>query len=188
MHTLDRDPEVRTKRDGIARWKAGEFGNRLQMWDSFEEFKASGFTGIAGYRSRIPDQKRCQTHMTVDEIEVALKQEVATGASWDEFYIGESPDDNKLLVQGEFFYSLDGPTLFFNTTPGINMRTALKTAQHVTGVRAIGILRHFLDGSSFDDMMDLTNLYPEAVVEFAAYSIPLGSCHRNTIVWEVRNF
>lgn len=183
------DPVIRHKKDFIERWKRGDFGNRLRTWDSLEEFLASGTTDcLVGYRSRVSSSKRCRTHFKPEEIEEAVRQEIARGAGADELYIGESPDDSTLRLQGEFYYGLSGPSLFYDTTPGLNMRTAMLRGRQTYGVTAMQLLRYHMDGSSFDDMMELTNTYPNAVVEFSVYGHKLGNCGRNTIIWDVRDF
>jgi hypothetical protein len=46
-----------------------------------------------------------------------------------------------------------------------------------------------MDPSSRDDLDALFDLYPDAAVEFACFPHNLGIFpHRNTVIWEVRNY
>jgi hypothetical protein len=50
-------------------------------------------------------------------------------------------------------------------------------------------LRRYLDSSSYDDLMDLVETFPEHVIEFGAYETNLGNIPgRNTVIWEVRKY
>jgi hypothetical protein len=50
-------------------------------------------------------------------------------------------------------------------------------------------LRRCLDPASFEDVMLLLQWYPEAAIELAAFSCPVGVLpRRNTIIWEVRDY
>jgi hypothetical protein len=70
------------------------------------------------------------------------------------------------------------------------MRTALSLEnRHAENSVAVAILRHFLDGSSYDDLVDLLDLYDGAAIEFSVCDRPVGDLdHRNTIFWEVRHY
>lgn len=69
------------------------------------------------------------------------------------------------------------------------MREAMKHAKRATGLRAQMILKELLWPSSYDDLMDLIDLFPEHVIEFGAHTRAVGVLpHRNTVVWEVRAY
>ena len=48
------------------------------------------------------------------------------------------------------------------------------------------LLHHHCDASSFDDLMELLDTYPGAVIEFSTYPFAVGRMNRNMIVWEIR--
>ena len=51
------------------------------------------------------------------------------------------------------------------------------------------LLNRFMDPSSRDDLDVLLEQYPEAAVEFACFSVNVGTIpRRNTVFWEVRNY
>lgn len=64
-----------------------------------------------------------------------------------------------------------------------------KYGQHATGIKAKAILRHYLNENSYNDLQDLLAMYPGHVVEMSSCDICIGTKeHRNTIIWEVRNY
>lgn len=51
------------------------------------------------------------------------------------------------------------------------------------------LLRHLLNGNSYDDLMELIDGYPDHVVELTALSSEFGTVPgRNGIIWEVRRY
>lgn len=56
------------------------------------------------------------------------------------------------------------------------------------GLTALQVLRTLLDPTGFDNVMDLLNNFPNAIVEFARYSIPVGVLARPTVIFEVREY
>ena len=71
-----------------------------------------------------------------------------------------------------------------------HMRPALTEApEHANGLKAISLLRYYLDSSSFADLEVLFDMYPDSVIEMTTTRGNLGSTpNRNTVFWEVRNY
>ncbi|HCX88221.1 MAG TPA: hypothetical protein DG761_09360 [Gammaproteobacteria bacterium] len=92
-------------------------------------------------------------------------------------------------INGELQRSEHGLELHYSTHPAV-MRVALALdPQDVHRIAAIAILRHFLDPASYDAVTELFDTYPDAVVEFTTYNQDVGVIpHRNTVVWEVRDY
>jgi hypothetical protein len=70
------------------------------------------------------------------------------------------------------------------------MRLALREqATSVQGLRAQLLLRHYLDESSYSDVVELLTLYEGHVIELSAFDIAVGEQPaRNTLIWEVRAY
>lgn len=59
----------------------------------------------------------------------------------------------------------------------------------VGGLVALGMLKSRCDANSYEDLMELLDEYPDSTIEFAVYEVNLGVIpHRNTIIFEVRNY
>ena len=51
------------------------------------------------------------------------------------------------------------------------------------------LLDTYMDPSSRDDLDSLFDLYPDSAIELTTFDINVGQFpHRNTIIWEVRNY
>lgn len=66
-------------------------------------------------------------------------------------------------------------------TPGL--------ASNSAGLLARSLLRHYCDPASVDCIYELLDLYPDHAIEFSAFRVPVGTVpHRNTVIWEVRDY
>lgn len=166
----------KSKAEFRGRYLRGEFGNKPSTWKDAGDLDRSGFTGTVTARSAAPGGP---CHYRVP---------VVTATTMSGYVYNESMPDEKLLVQGEVFRDNGGLRLTYNTTPGLTMRDAMRSPKNATGLVASMILRKYLWPSSYDDVMTLLDDY-DGVVEFGAYAGAVGDCpHRNTVIWEVRNY
>jgi hypothetical protein len=102
----------------------------------------------------------------------------------------EGMPDDFLTIQGNVWYDL-GLKMEYSTVPGIGHRDAVRQPNMRTaeGLMATSLLNTYLDPNSRDDLRELFEIYPEAVVEFSTYSKHVGILPlRNTIVWECRQY
>lgn len=97
-----------------------------------------------------------------------------------------SPSDENLILQGEIMRSHLGLELFYNMTPNISHRDAMKNAKNVTGVNAVVLLKHVAP-EDYEHLVEIMDAY-DAIVEFSVYSMPEGEMSRRTLIWEVRNY
>lgn len=111
------------------------------------------------------------------------------------FWGNETAPDDRATLQGEIRRAPGGLQFFGSERSRagygrmIRMRDALRVARSYQGLTVLFLLRKHLSPPSLDDLMELLDLYPEAVIEFSAYDLQLGTCRgRNTIIWEVRNY
>lgn len=111
------------------------------------------------------------------------------------FWGNETAPDDRATLQGEIrrgafgweFFGAERSREDFGRM--IRMRDALRVARSYQGLIVLFLLRKHLSPPSYDDLMELVDLFPDAVVEFSAYDRELGERRgRNTIIWEVRNY
>lgn len=72
---------------------------------------------------------------------------------------------------------------------GAHWRDVMQNAKHAEGVTARHVLRRHLNPSSFDDIMQLQDLYRDHAIEISATPHCTGQLpHRNYVTWEVRMY
>lgn len=169
---------------------SGSLGNTLPMWRTVEEVRESGYTGPVGLRIRRGSGGgRHEYNIPFACLAERIDAWVRDGIARDSIIIQQmAPHTEHGLINGEVIRTPLGLELFYSRVR-LPMKEALAVEhERVVGIRALTILRYFLDGSSLDDLMELMDLWPTSAIEFSAFDIPLGIRHRNTIIWEVRDY
>jgi hypothetical protein len=103
--------------------------------------------------------------------------------------LDESAPDDRVTLQTEVMN--DEQFLYMRYTvegQNMGMRQAYEIMKHARGAVAVAILKHYLDGASWDSLCEILAEYQDSVVELSAYSIPVGVLRRNAIIWETRNY
>jgi hypothetical protein len=180
---------VTSKENFVARFCKGEFGNRTQVWDSVDEYLESCHVGMVHLRNRIVGGPTWY-HLK-DKWELLTKyREVLKNTPASQWYVGEmipTEVEKKLLIQGEVQQSTSHIDLYFSTVPEPMRSSLAKGGTMVKGIKAVAILKHYLDPSSYDWIMELLSLYPNHVVEFSCYGTNIGILvGMNAVVWECR--
>lgn len=184
---------VETKRQAFALYHGGRFGNKLRTWDTVRDFVYSNYCGLVTmrYKGTITGKAWYAYNVKSSAVADKAKEWIAQGADPMLIVLNESAPDDRLIVQGELIHTPRG-YCFIRRFDKVKMRVAMTMSNakdEVTGLRALAELRRVCTGSSFDDLMELSELYPDSVIEFSVYAMCLGSCRgRNVIVWEVRNY
>lgn len=181
---------VNSKHDYYTRYIAGEFGNRLQLWGTYGEWESSGFSGPIGIRNRKPDSPFCRYDIPHRLVKTVVDEFISKGCPPGDMTFNEAAPDQDLLIQGEFCINYDGVFELIYSRVKRQMRIALKEkSEYAHGNHAKTILKHFVDINSYEWMEWLLDAYPGHTVEFSTYCRNLGSIpHRNTLIWEVRNY
>lgn len=86
---------VRSKVDYYRRWVAGEFGNRPQAWETWDEVVASGYRGPVVVRGRKSGSQLARYRLAFED----AKKHIAGRER--EFSFNEPTPDDDLLIQGE---------------------------------------------------------------------------------------
>lgn len=180
---------VKTKSDFYKRWRANEFGNRLRVWMSLEELKASDYRGKIGIRYIEPGSPYMKYDIHFDDVPFYAEHFILKGADPSKMTFGEAAPDQHILFQGELYRTTESLYMFYSLDKS-QMRTALaKAPQHAEGVKAHMLLRHFCNDSSYDDIQYLLDTYEDHIIELSCYGICLGNMkHRNTLIWEIRQY
>lgn len=170
--------------------RKGFLGNQFRVWYTIEDFKNSGYTGNLGLRymgtssfapwlgNKIPGD------CAVESLLLLCEQE---GYNPKDFAFCEAAPESHLILQGEVQQAVWGMEIRYTTIKD-SMRTAFeKESLRAYGANAFCILRSYLSPASFDDIQVIFDWFPEHVIEFATFSIPVGWAKgRNTVIWEVR--
>jgi len=177
---------VPTKQAYYARWIRGEFGNRLRAWNTYEDLLESGYQGNVTIRTLVSSAHTARYGVPVQDVLKVIKE---MGGSVQEHRFNESAPDDQLIIQGELYENVQGWYMVYNRAK-CSMRDAMRNDPQIAeGLLAREILRHDCCPNSFDDIKSLLDIYPGHVIEFGVYACQLGDMpHRNTLIWEVRNY
>lgn len=175
-------PTIDNKAQMYAAMKAGKFGNTNTHWYALEDYLRSGYPGLVGLRGGTKGWPT-RYNLTREEV-IALWPDAPPGSN-----ISPMLPDQKILLQGEVKDTEMGLALHCSTVKA-PMKTALSTEfLNLYGFNAHMALKRHLWPSDLADLYILLNQYPGHVVEFSSYSVPVGCIpHRNTVIWEVRNY
>ena len=182
-------PPVRTKRDFVKRYEAGEFGNRAPTWNTLQEYLAANYNGgFIHLRNRIAGGKTWY-NVAPNDVDLYWREALSSGLSPNDLYISGMCPTEKTVIQGEILYTTEG--LYLNYTfVKKPMRDALKEdSRHANRLAANMLLRHYMDPGSYDWIQVLLERYPFHVIEFTTLSVNWGTIpRRNTLFWEVRSY
>lgn len=168
-------------------------GNRFRIWKSEQEYTAAveaGFEGLVGVRCVGTVGLPYFHHKTYEEA-IKIGRRLKEEYRFPVRYYEASPDEF-ILIQGEFVEADHGPMLEWSTAR-THMREALAQERHTMfglGVRLL--LKSVLTENSYNDLLVLGQIYPNAIIEFTAYEIFVGDQElfpgRNHVVWECRHY
>jgi hypothetical protein len=176
---------IRSKREFYRLWHAGLLGNRPRTWAGRDELMRAfvyGWRAPVVIRSAvIPGWQTMYDVPITRALDLAM---LTPGLTFNECL-----DECEILLQGEVMRGERGLELTGSRLPK-KMKIALaEMSEHHVGLAAKLLLDRYLSPASRDDIEALFDLYPDAVIEFGAYSRNVGDQpHRNTLIWEVRNY
>lgn len=176
--------KINSKKLFYENYQLGKFGNKLRTWSSLEDLKKDNFTNKLVIRTSEVGGGKCVYDVDLKDIDSVIKD-------WPNKHLikyNESAPDHLLLWQGELQISIDHINLFYSDLK-MKMRKALERGKHLEGLNAINMMKSTMTPNSYEDLLILLDRYDESVIELGVYSINLGNLpHRNTIIWEVRNY
>ncbi|MFH1325814.1 MAG: hypothetical protein ABIH49_03560 [archaeon] len=190
---LSRKPrKILTKTESYLLYEKGIFGNKALTWNSYDEILKSNWTGKVCIRSKKGiSRKDVRYNLEIDKILEEVEKLKELGHREEEITFNQSMPDEHLLLQGELMTRENCPYLFYTTVKkpmNIGLAEESKIAE---GHHANKILKGNLSEESYNELIKLMMDFPESVIEFSTYSIPVGNLahlNRNTVFWEVRNY
>jgi hypothetical protein len=160
----------------------GRFGNSLRIWKNLRDYVESEYRGPTGLRST---QVAGAFHYHLPAITAITVGQVLEKEG-KHVVFSESAPDHCRTFQGELC-EVDGILELTYSTARTHMRAALKQASYASGPQARLILKQFLEPASYEDILELLDVYPKHVIEFTAFDCYVGPAKgRNTCIWEVR--
>jgi hypothetical protein len=174
----------RNKIDFYNRYMLGEFGNRPQAWGTWGELGVSNYSGRVTIRDMTPGGP-CHYGVSVEALRWGT---VPDGVELNKCKFNEAMPDEHLTIQGNVWH--DGHLqLEYSCVAGIGHRQAVRFPLCAQGLKAVSLLKQFMDPSSYDDLQEMLDTYEGAIVEFSTYGKSVGVIPgRNTVFWEVRNY
>lgn len=175
---------IRTKAAMYRLWRAGLLGNKPRTWANRDQLQASGYRGELTIRSVASAGGTTRYRVSYDEA-------IRLSFSWPCAHnFNESMPDEDLILQGEVMRSeTDWMILSFDTVANRKFNEARAHFTTYYGLWSKLTLQRYLWPASYDDIVEMLDLYPGHVIEFSAYSKAVGDCtHRNTVLWEIRSY
>lgn len=181
--------KVANKKQMYKRLLSGRFGNIVQAWPSYADIEASGYRGHVSIRSKQTSNPVRLYHVPFDDLKAAVDG-LPESYRKAGLMFSESPPDHKRTIQGELMrWEHGGYYLTYSYAPH-PMRIAFdKQRLEARGLAAKMILLHHLSPVDYDELQGLLESYPDSVIEFSAFSCPVGIIPgRRMVIWEVRNY
>ncbi|MBR9705368.1 hypothetical protein GOV12_08190 [Candidatus Pacearchaeota archaeon] len=182
---------IKNKQECYLLYNNGFFGNKVRTWDSYKQLLDSNYTGFVSMRSRgkIINRKKVHYNILVKDIPEVLNQWKNENINTTKISFSKTPPDNKLILQGEITQTQKGLFLLYSTLKKPMNQALKENEKFIQGLRVNIILKEILTPPSYDDLMEILNLFPNDVIEFSCYETNLGNLpYRNMIIWEVRGY
>jgi hypothetical protein len=188
----------KNKQENYELYHRGYYGNHLKFWISLEDFFIDLDTGAWSVEEpvvlrtvhlpgiKLPDY--CSRTKPSEVTALATRWVKDYGVKFDQIVLNEIGPDKDIVLQGEIMRTERHYDLYFSTMQ-VMMRKALRwNPQHACGLAAIKRVEQVMDDSSFDNLHRLFDEFPDAIIEFSTYAVPLGVLKLNTVFWEVRAY
>lgn len=183
---------ITTKRHFYKLWNEGLLGNKPRTWENIHEAEKERFPGMValryvGHGSGGP----MITNLRVGQLSSAMNDLQKQGYKPEDFQVTEqfSPTITPYVINGEITRTHEGLALFFSIENNM-MRPALASSgKQVFMMEAMLILKKYLPPLDVEDILGLSEMYPDHVIEFSGFNRPVGTIsRRNAIIWEVRRY
>ncbi len=112
----------------------------------------------------------------------------AQGIDPTAYQLSELAPDHTNTLQAELMRDEKYMYLRYTLFSHKRMRDCINDSHHVSGLKALGLLKAYMDAPSYDYTMDLLDRYPDSVIEFCCYERAVGLFGWNTLFWEVRDY
>lgn len=180
--------QITSKAEFYRLWHSGVLGNRPHVWRDVESAARSGHTRFG---IREIGKSGGGFFRIVHSVEALRNTCNWLRSGGTQYSIDGGVQNETVLLQGEICRTTRGLEGMMAVRSGTDIRAAFREGKFkpVQNLTALTLIREFMDPSSQDDVWDLLELYPDATIEFACFPSNVGVLpHRNTIIWEVRNY
>ncbi len=183
----DTPGEINDKRTMYGHFNKNWFGNSgLNFKDEYEAQKWSIYNDGALVAIRTVGTPGAPFYPNLDFETVVIKADELRKRGVKMQFSAMMPDEF-VTIQGQVQRDECYLTLEYNDTiKGKNMREVMPFFKTARGLTALNILKAKLYPEGYDTIQTLLDQYPDAVIEFASYSVPCGDMNRYELVWEVR--
>ncbi len=186
---------VDSKLEYYALYERGVFGNKPLTWSSIEEIEQGQWKGKICIRGRKGiARSKARFNLMIDEAKEYTEELKKEGIYPHDLKFNQAMPDEHLIIQGEVMRDVNRLTpryihLTYSTVKEPMNYALAKEELYSDGLNALFLLKGNLYPSSYDDLQELLELFPDSIIEFSAYDISVGNIpNRNTIIWEVRNY
>lgn len=183
--------DIRTKEDFYTLYNRGLIGNMLRNWtvDQWRALRDYPVDTVA-VRCKSAAMPFLRYDIVATEAlayieDVCSKHNV--GLEW--FQLAECAPDHDNTLQGEVMRTSQYMYLQYTLHTGQRMRHVMATqgaTKHADGLRAVTLLKQYMDAHSWDTLQNIWDQWPDAIVEFCCYKYAVGVLKKNTLFWEAR--
>ncbi len=194
MEVMSRNPKrILNKMENYALYEAGLFGNKAMTWNSYEEILQNGWKGGVCMRSKKGiARSEVKYNVSLKELPKHIDDWKWLGIPEEMISFNQSMPDKHLILQGEILREGELFCLYYSTVKKpMNLALKERSGEIIGSEEVREVLMQKLVKESYADLENLLTEFPHSVVEFSAYSIPVGNLAdtgRNTVFWEVRNY
>jgi hypothetical protein len=184
---------ITTKKINYRLWQSGEFGNKLRAWPSIESWRASGFNGNVVLRTMMAAAGGpCRYDLSPGLVGQVVSEWTQSGVPLSAIMVNEAAPDECSILQGEFWNGVLGwcwSYLHYSFTAK-HMRESLKEgAKDIDGLKARLLLKGLMTPASYEDWCEVLERWPDHAIEVSIYDRCVGDRpHRNSLIWEVRQY
>ena len=173
---------------------AMKLGNTLPVWGSIEEIIADEYDGLVAIRMQGPNGGReFIPNLTITQASARAKAMIERGT--DPAHILYQMMDGgggRRTLTGFVMRTERGYHLEYSFRDELVRDAMAKdhhAGNHATGLRAKLMMQAHMEPNDWEDLMDLFDAYPDAIIEFSVFERDLGwAKRRRTIYWEVRHY
>jgi hypothetical protein len=180
--------EIRSKAEFYRLWTAGCLGNKPRTWSDVQDAIRARLK-VYGIREMGKAGGGLFTFANGPvELAYKIRRWKREGRKW---MIDSAAPNHLTELQGEVCRTTRGLEGYLAAHSHVGMREAIARRLLISRspLETRILLHHFCDAASLDDIDTLLEMYPDATIEFCAYSVNVGNIPgRNTIIWEVRNY
>lgn len=178
------------KQDYLLFYDLGLLGNKALAWNSLDEIILSGYKDPICIRPRKKSTiKVTKYDIPLENAEKEINNMINLGIKPEDIAFNQSMPNKHLLIQGELMITEKGLTLFYTLAKKPMNLGFQEHSAHADGLRAKMILEKYFYPSTLADIQALFENFPDSVIEFSCYNVPVGNIPgRNTVIWEVRNY